>query len=299
MYKLLLFSSVTGILSLVSAQYSTYPSVAKTATINGFADPIYSQLPTCADACVSIDTDVTPCPYWDTGCLCVMSVWGDEVAECVASACSGTEIELMTSLATSICSSAGVPSPYWYLGSDAANDLAAAATKVVTTTIAKITSLTSSSEDISETSQAIPSATGSSIPDPTASSMGTSSDSATLSSSTTILDSSVVTMASTTETVAPSESQSSSEPVTYSSIISSSSKSLDFSFTKSESISTSTPAESASSSQTLDATNSSDSSNGSSAQTVSPTVEAANSASAKMASYLLGGTLLIGCLTIM
>ena len=52
--------------------YTIYPSVAKTASINGFADRIYDQLPECAKPCMFQNTGVTPCPYWDTGCLCIM-----------------------------------------------------------------------------------------------------------------------------------------------------------------------------------------------------------------------------------
>ena len=51
--------------------YTIYPSVAKTASINGFADRIYDQLPECAKPCMFQNTGVTPCPYWDTGC-CVL-----------------------------------------------------------------------------------------------------------------------------------------------------------------------------------------------------------------------------------
>ena len=43
--------------------------VPKTASINGFADPIYDLLPDCAKECVKFSTSNTPCPYWDTGCF--------------------------------------------------------------------------------------------------------------------------------------------------------------------------------------------------------------------------------------
>lgn len=107
--------------------WSTYPEVPKTASINGFADPIYTYLPACAKPCVEEDTDITPCPYWDTGCLCVMPNWGGEVADCVASACEGSNVAVMTNLATSICSSAGVPSPYWFIPASASSALVEAA----------------------------------------------------------------------------------------------------------------------------------------------------------------------------
>lgn len=118
--------------SAKAANYATYPSVAHTATINGFADPIYGQLPECAKSCVEEDTDSTPCPYWDPGCLCVMSNWGAPVAECIAENCKGGDVSTATSLATSICSSAGVPSPYWYIQASDATALQSAAEATVT-----------------------------------------------------------------------------------------------------------------------------------------------------------------------
>lgn len=115
-----------------AANYDTYPSVAKTASINGFADPIYSGLPECAKSCVEEDTDSTPCPYWDTGCLCVMSNWGSPVADCIAENCKGNDVSVATSLAMSQCSSAGVGEPYWYIASSASAALSSAAEATVT-----------------------------------------------------------------------------------------------------------------------------------------------------------------------
>ncbi|ODV64650.1 hypothetical protein HYPBUDRAFT_96133, partial [Hyphopichia burtonii NRRL Y-1933] len=117
--------------TVAAGNWDTYPQVPKTASINGFADPIESKLPSCAKDCVKFDTDNTPCPYWDTGCLCVMPQWSGEVAEfsCLVDACSGTDINSFTSLATSLCSSAGVGSPYWYIASSDSSLLASAAAK--------------------------------------------------------------------------------------------------------------------------------------------------------------------------
>lgn len=98
-----------------TGNWETYPDVPKTASINGFADPIYSDLPECAKDCVDQDTGVTPCPYWDAGCLCVMMNFAGDVADCVASACTGSPVAEVTSLATSLCSEVGVPSPYWFI----------------------------------------------------------------------------------------------------------------------------------------------------------------------------------------
>ena len=42
------------------------------------------QLPECAKECVKQSTSSTPCPYWDTGCLCVMPQFAGAVGNCVA-----------------------------------------------------------------------------------------------------------------------------------------------------------------------------------------------------------------------
>ena len=46
-------------------------AVSRTASINGFSDPLYDAVPECAQACLVRSTSNTPCPYWDAGCLCV------------------------------------------------------------------------------------------------------------------------------------------------------------------------------------------------------------------------------------
>ncbi|CUM62456.1 uncharacterized protein PRCAT00000006001 [Priceomyces carsonii] len=150
--------------------YSTYPEVPKTASINGFADPIYAELPTCAQSCVEEDTGNTPCPYWDTGCLCVMLNWGNPVASCIADSCQGTDVSQATSLAYSICSSAGVGDPYWYLGSSYVTLLenAAAATSASATATASSTDIeASSTETASEGSASSTIATSSAAPEST------------------------------------------------------------------------------------------------------------------------------------
>lgn len=93
--------------------WSTYPSVAKTASINGFADRIYDLVPQCAQECLKESTGSTPCPYWDTGCLCIMPQFAGAIGNCVAENCQGQNVVQFESLATSICSSAGVWEPYW------------------------------------------------------------------------------------------------------------------------------------------------------------------------------------------
>ncbi|KGU25916.1 hypothetical protein MG7_03285 [Candida albicans P34048] len=114
--------------------YTAYPSVAKTASINGFADKIYDQLPECAKECVKQSTSNTPCPYWDTGCLCVMPQFGGAIGDCVAKNCKGKEVDSVESLATSICSSAGVGEPYWMIPSSVSDALAKAANAASATT---------------------------------------------------------------------------------------------------------------------------------------------------------------------
>lgn len=157
---------VLSALYLVSAAdsdnpYATYPLVAHTASINGFADKIYGSLPSCAQPCVKEDTGSTPCPYWDTGCLCVMQNWSGEVADCIAENCKGKEVEIATSLATSLCSNAGVWSPYWMIPSSASEALAKAAEA---TTTADASSLSTSEAKASSSSTSV-TATSSSAPE--------------------------------------------------------------------------------------------------------------------------------------
>ncbi|KAK9474213.1 uncharacterized protein V1510DRAFT_412725 [Dipodascopsis tothii] len=136
-----------------AANYDTYPSVAQTASVNGLADPIDAELPSCAVACFAISTDNTPCPYWDTGCLCVMPQWTGEVAECLISACGGSEIASATSLANSACVSAGIS---LYLPASAIAELSSAEANAVAstsaTTTAEVATSTSSSSTPAATS---------------------------------------------------------------------------------------------------------------------------------------------------
>uniref|UniRef100_A0A060T7M3 ARAD1D04158p n=1 Tax=Blastobotrys adeninivorans TaxID=409370 RepID=A0A060T7M3_BLAAD len=91
-----------------ASDWDTYPQVPKTASFNGFADPILKELPSCATECVKAGTGNTPCPYWDTGCLCVMPQWSGQVAECISQNCTAeSDLQLATSLAYSLCSSVG------------------------------------------------------------------------------------------------------------------------------------------------------------------------------------------------
>ena len=58
--------------SSATSSSSTTSTFIRTASINGFADKLYDQLPECAKPCMFQNTGITPCPYWDAGCLCVL-----------------------------------------------------------------------------------------------------------------------------------------------------------------------------------------------------------------------------------
>jgi hypothetical protein len=114
--------------------YTQYPSVVKTASINGFADKIYDKVPVCAQECLKQSTGNTPCPYWDTGCLCVMPQFGGPIAQCIANHCQGLNVVSATSIAKQHCSAAGVWDPYWMIPSAGIVLLESAASKTVEVT---------------------------------------------------------------------------------------------------------------------------------------------------------------------
>lgn len=127
-------TTLFALLTAVAAEnWSTYPAVPKTASINGLADPINEKLPECAKECFAKDTSSTPCPYWDTGCLCVMLPWTEPVGECIAEKCQGDDVKSATSLAQSACKSAGVWEPYFIVGDAVSASLDAAAVSPATT----------------------------------------------------------------------------------------------------------------------------------------------------------------------
>lgn len=141
-----------------AVNYETYPSVAHTASFDGFADPIYDKVPSCAQKCLRdtvSDAEDTVCPYWDTGCLCVMESFNDAQVSCLVDACSGTDINSFTSLATSLCSSAGVGSPYWYIASSDSSLLASAAAKTTADSESSATSGAASAAASAEVTQAV------------------------------------------------------------------------------------------------------------------------------------------------
>lgn len=115
---------------VLANNWATYPQVPKTASINGFADPIIDFLPDCAKECVKFSTGNTPCPYWDTGCFCVMPQWAGLVGQCVAEKCKGKDVQSATSLATSLCSKVGANT--WIIPKSIETQLSTAAGKAAT-----------------------------------------------------------------------------------------------------------------------------------------------------------------------
>ncbi|MCP8719649.1 MAG: CFEM domain-containing protein [Asgard group archaeon] len=118
---------------VLAADYATYPKVPKTASINGFADPIYDLAPECMKSCLKFSTSNTPCPYWDTGCFCVMPQWSGLVGQCIAQNCKGDDVASATFLATSLCSVVGANT--WMMPASISTMLSSAAgdAKEVTT----------------------------------------------------------------------------------------------------------------------------------------------------------------------
>ncbi|KAK6201725.1 Frp1 ferric reductase [Scheffersomyces amazonensis] len=114
--------------AVLAQNWATYPQVPKTASINGFADPIYAKLPDCAKECVKFNVGNTPCPNWDTGCFCVMPQWSGLVGQCVAQNCKGEEVVSATSLASSLCWSVGANT--WMMPASISTALSSAAGNV-------------------------------------------------------------------------------------------------------------------------------------------------------------------------
>lgn len=142
--------------SALAVNYATYPKVPKTATINGFADPILDFLPECAKECVKFSTGNTPCPYWDTGCFCVMPQWAGLVGQCVAEKCKGNDVESATSLATSLCGKVGANT--WIIPKSIESDLeSAAGAKGAATVSAGVTTSGSQATSAAEESSSEPS----------------------------------------------------------------------------------------------------------------------------------------------
>ncbi|CCE44487.1 CFEM4 [Candida parapsilosis] len=117
---------VVSISSLVKGDnYATYPQVPKTASYNGFADPIIDVLPDCAKECVKYSTGNTPCPNWDTGCLCVMPQWSGLVGQCIAKNCTGSDVQSARYWTTSLCSTVGANT--WWMPASISTMLSTAA----------------------------------------------------------------------------------------------------------------------------------------------------------------------------
>ncbi|SGZ48175.1 CIC11C00000001863 [Sungouiella intermedia] len=131
-----------------SSSSSSRLVLPRTATINGFADPIYDRLPECAKECV--DQPVSFCPYWEPGCLCVTN-FANLVAQCYVESCVGNDIVVAVSLANSVCAWVGVPTPYFRVAASYSTLFDELATAVPSSS-AEVTSsaeITSSAEVIS------------------------------------------------------------------------------------------------------------------------------------------------------
>ncbi|KAF3985947.1 hypothetical protein FT663_04145 [Candidozyma haemuli var. vulneris] len=129
MISALPFAALVASVLAADNQWATYPSVPHTATINGFADPVFDSLPECAKPCVDESTSSTPCPYWDTGCLCVMTTWSSKVTNCYAEKCSGSDAQKAFDASVQICKNAGVWEPYWIVNDAASAAISSAAAK--------------------------------------------------------------------------------------------------------------------------------------------------------------------------
>lgn len=127
-----IFLVLAQVYLVMGGQYDHYPKVPKTASINGFADPIYADLPEAAKECVKLDTGITPCPYWDTGCFCVMANWSGIVGKCIAENCAGDDVEKATSLALSLCDRVGAST--WLMPQSVTSLLSVAREKAPATT---------------------------------------------------------------------------------------------------------------------------------------------------------------------
>ena len=79
-----------------------------------------------------MDAPVGFCPYWEPGCLCVMTFFGDPIAECWAKNCVGEDIVVAASLATSVCHSIGAPD--WKISPSLSTVLSELATAIPTIT---------------------------------------------------------------------------------------------------------------------------------------------------------------------
>lgn len=181
-----LIIALTLVSSVLAENWATYPAVPKTASINGFADPLKAFFPSCAEDCADIPTSNTPCPYWDTGCLCVMPQFSGLVADCIAQSCSGQDVALATALAVALCSQVGAN--LWMMPASISTELSEAADGYAMTidpnssafswgTIETTTGLTSSG------SKSTKSASGSSLSLAKSSSSGKSSSASKTSSS--------------------------------------------------------------------------------------------------------------------
>ncbi|KAK6881435.1 Yeast-form wall Protein 1, partial [Candida tropicalis] len=82
-----------------------------------------------------------------------MPQFGGPIGKCIAEQCQGEEVVSATSLASSMCSSAGVWEPYWMIPSSVKDSLDYAATAVPTSEASSEAVATSSVEEVSSVEQ--------------------------------------------------------------------------------------------------------------------------------------------------
>ena len=173
--SLIVIAATTAAVVSAAEGYETYPSVAHTATYNGFADPLIPRVGPCVQECLKANpgTGMTPCPYWDTGCLCIMPMFGNIVADCIAALCVGDEVKLATEQAVEVCLAAGVWDPYWFYGDAQLAALLAAAAKTAEPTLSEaapeptLSSAEAQPSETSTTTEPEPTAEETSAPQPT------------------------------------------------------------------------------------------------------------------------------------
>ena len=183
--------------SPIASSSASRPTLARTATINGFADPIYDRLPTCAKGCM--DAPVGFCPYWEPGCLCVMTFFGDPIAQCWAENCVGEDIVVAASLATSVCHSIGAPD--WKISPSLSTVLSELATAIPTITETEAPS-SSQTPEVSSTEVSSEATSDASTSSEAASSSEAPVSSETISSSAAVNSSEIV--SSVPSSIAPS-----------------------------------------------------------------------------------------------
>lgn len=87
-----------------------FPPVSRLYELNGLSDRFFKESDTCVQNCLTKhkSTEMTPCPVWDTGCLCIFHTFNDVWMKCVLNDCPqfAKDVEVKGIAA---CTKAGVP----------------------------------------------------------------------------------------------------------------------------------------------------------------------------------------------